>query len=213
MFNYLGSQEVDSIVFMGITNLPCGICWATNHADNVFLPNDLGCISLVGTTNDSVGQYLLALTLKAYINHGTTGFPIPAAEVNQAGIALWGRVESASAMVCTDVDTTTGSNKNLTAHTGCPTGINAVSNDISLLNIVPNPINTSAILKFNAIHAATYLLRVTDITGRILSSRQLQVTPGENTAVIERNNLTAGIYFMSLTEGQSLITRKFVVTD
>src|ERR1039458_1026053 len=30
IFNFLGSQVVDSIQFLGIDNLPCGLCWATN---------------------------------------------------------------------------------------------------------------------------------------------------------------------------------------
>jgi hypothetical protein len=208
--NFAGSQVIDSVQFTGVTNFPCGLCWSTNHSNNLFYPNDSGCLNLSGKTTDSVGQYPIELTLLAWVNGNTAPQLVPATLVTDAGIRLWIPV-IAEPGACPPIDTTTNSSKNVFA--SCTSGIEEINSNISSVNIAPNPISTKATLSFYAASAFNYQLRITDLMGRIIWSRELQVIPGQNTSVIERNNLPAGIYFLSLTDQNSVITRKFVVTD
>jgi hypothetical protein len=214
-FNFLGMQNVDSIRFVAIGNLPCGLCWATSNPTNTFKANEAGCINISGTTEDTAGQYQFTLTLDAFIN-GSSGIPADSVRVlpslvNETGIRVWYRVQNAAG-TCQPVDTSSSYTGN-TAHSGCPTAINEISSDISLLSITPDPVNTSAVMSFNAIKAEPCQMRISDIAGKVISSKELQVTPGLNTSVIERNNLPAGIYFMTLTQGKSVVTRKFAVVE
>jgi hypothetical protein len=208
--NFAGSQVIDSIQFTGVTNFPCGLCWSTNHANNLFYPNDLGCLNLSGTTSDSVGQYPIELTLTAWVNGNTTPQLVSAPLVTDAGIRLWIPV-IAEPGACPPIDTTTNSSKNVFA--SCASGIEEINSSISQLNITPDPVTIRAAVSFSAAKSSNYQLRMVDLTGRIIWAKELQVIAGQNTSVIERNGLPAGIYFLTLTDGKSVTTRKFVVAD
>lgn len=64
----ISGKNPDSIIFGGnaisitikidfIENLPCGLCWATNRANNTFPPGDTIAIKFSGIANDTPGQY------------------------------------------------------------------------------------------------------------------------------------------------------------
>ncbi len=46
-----------------INNIPAGMCWVTNKADNTFGPGEGGSLIIRGITNDKAGQYNLTLTV------------------------------------------------------------------------------------------------------------------------------------------------------
>jgi hypothetical protein len=211
-FNFQGQQSVDSIEFISIQNLPCGICWAVNKATKRYAANEDGCLTFTGTTTDNAGQYKLALALKAWINGQPTGLDIPASLVDQTGIRLFLRVK-APAGNCASVDTATNYQGNLTASLSCPTGINEVNSNVSALNIVPNPMNTEAVVSFIATNSADFTVRITDITGREVSVKQLDGKVGENRITIERNNLPAGTYFLVVNNGNHVVTKHFAITE
>ena len=116
-FDFLGHQNVDSIEFLSIDNLPCGLCWGVDQLDKRYTANEDGFLRIQGTTSDAVGQYKLALTLKVWINGGTTAQTIPANLVDQTGIRVFLRVKT-SAGSCPSVDTS-ASATNLTASVAC----------------------------------------------------------------------------------------------
>ena len=210
-FNFQGQQTVDSIEFMSVDNLPCGLCWSVNQVDKRYSANEDGCLRITGTTNDVVGQYKFALALKAWINGQPTGLSIPSSLVDQTGIRLFLRVKS-SGGACNNVDTAVAANNN-TAAINCPTGIAELSSGVSSLSIVPNPMNSEAVLSFIAEKNAAYTIRITDITGKEVSVKQLEGRAGENKTTIERNNLPAGVYFLSLNDGKNSVTKRFTVTE
>lgn len=211
-FNFQGQQSVDSIEFTSVGNLPCGVCWAVNKTTKRYAANEDGCITFTGTTTDNAGQYKLALALKAWINGQPTGLDIPASLVDQTGIRLFLRVK-APAGNCASVDTATNYQGNLTASLSCPTGINEVNSNVSALNIVPNPMNTEAVVSFVAATSADFTVRITDITGREVSVKQLDGKVGENRITIERNNLPAGTYFLVVNNGNHVVTKRFAITE
>ena len=54
-----GDDTVYHMRIESITNLPEGMCWATNKADNIFAANEGGSLIVRGITNDKTGQYNL----------------------------------------------------------------------------------------------------------------------------------------------------------
>ncbi|HLP21761.1 MAG TPA: T9SS type A sorting domain-containing protein [Chitinophagales bacterium] len=211
-FDFQGQQSVDSIEFVSIENLPCGLCWAVNQADKRYDANEDGCVSISGTTTDAAGQYKLALSLKAWINGQATGLTIPASLVDQTGIRLLLRVKASDA-ACVNADTSASANNLTATQGGCPNGINDVDAGVKSFSIVPNPMNNGAEISFVAEKSALYTVRVTDVTGKEISSVQVDAKAGENTTRIERNNLPAGVYFLSLTNGASVVTKRFSIAD
>ncbi|MCW5906668.1 MAG: T9SS type A sorting domain-containing protein [Chitinophagales bacterium] len=104
-FNFQGQQSVDSIEFLNIENLPCGLCWAFNKSTKRYNANEDGCLSISGTTTDAIGQYKLALTLKVWLNGTPVGVTVPPTLVDQLGIKLFVRVKANSGS-CASLDTT-----------------------------------------------------------------------------------------------------------
>ncbi|MBX2908800.1 MAG: T9SS type A sorting domain-containing protein [Chitinophagales bacterium] len=133
-----GSVNVYFIRIDSILNLPCGICWSTNKANNVFAGGEDGCIKFTGTTTDQVGQYKLKLAIKAQI---TQGIYNPQALIDPPGglmayentipnLRAYIRVKASSNSTCTSVDTTGIIFPNLTTSSLCsaiPTALSAIS--------------------------------------------------------------------------------------
>ncbi len=211
-FNFQGQQSVDSIKFNSIGNLPCGLCWSLNQADRTYTGNENGCIRITGTTNDPAGQYKLALNLIAWINGLSTGIPVSSSLASQAGISLYLRVKDNGSSNCANVDTSAGAT-NLTATTNCPVGIEDLNTAFTHLSITPNPVNSDAKLTFVAEKEAQFTMSVTDFRGAVVNRMELTSNTGVNEVMISRNNLSAGVYFISLSNGKQTVTKRFTVVD
>lgn len=211
-FNFQGQQTVDSMEFVSIGNLPCGLCWAVNDADKRYAAYEDGCIKISGTTNDASGQYKLTLSLKAWINGNPVGITVPASLVDQTGIALYVRVKDNAGANCPNVDTASSAN-NLTASSSCPVGVQDLAGNVSEFRILPNPMNSTASVSFFSERTETYTLKVADLTGKLVYTEELDVKQGYNNTTINRNSLPAGMYFLYLTDGRSTITKRFSIAD
>ncbi len=209
-FTFQGTHNIDSITIDTIYNLPCGLCWSLNKASRTYSAGEFGCINITGTTNDAVGQYNLRMVITAYLT-GASAQTIPPNLVDASGIKNWVRVSTAGG-ACTSVDTSSGA-ANQVAATVCPNGINEVAANVVSVNIMPNPMSSSAILSFIAERTANYSVKITDITGQVVSVKEIQAVSGVNTTSIERSHLSSGIYFLSLTDGVSSVTRRFTIAD
>ncbi len=211
-FSFQGQHNVDSIEFVSLNNLPCGLCWAVNKVNKRYAANEDGCLRISGLSNDNAGQYQLALGFNAWIDGIATAIPVSAFLSNQAGIKLFLRVKTNGSSNCPNVDTSSSAN-NLTATVGCSVGINDLNAEVSSVKIAPNPMTSSAVLSFNADKSLTYTMKITDVTGKEIESRILKATQGINEFEIKRNGLPAGIYFLSLTDGKGIIAKRFSVSE
>lgn len=212
VFNYLGTQDVDSIEFTSLNNLPCGLCWGVNQTDKRYNAGQDGCLRIQGTTNDNAGQYELNLALKAWINNGPQPITVPASLTKQAGIRIFLRVKNAGG-TCAPLDTAQSATYQTANAANCSVGINELASEVSGLQIMPNPMNNVATVNFMAEKAAVYTLTVSDMTGKAVSVKQVEVNAGGNTTTIERNNLPAGVYLLMINDGKTNVTRRFTVTD
>ncbi len=70
---------VQSLRIDSIENLPAGLCWATNKANNTYANQESGCIRVVGTPCAQPGQYQLRIWV--YVNVGITSLLVDAATV------------------------------------------------------------------------------------------------------------------------------------
>jgi len=90
------------------------------------------------------------------------------------------------------------------------TGINTVSNDVVSVEVYPNPVQNYLTFKFkDAQPGNEFIARILDITGRELANTNYTVRQNSNT--IDVSSLSAGIYFLSLSNSQEVIaTQKFI---
>jgi hypothetical protein len=79
-------------------------------------------------------------------------------------------------------------------------------------NVYPNPSNDKAFIDVIAdrgLEATS--LNVYNSIGALVSTKDVSVQKGTNTFTIETSNLTSGIYFVNISNGGSIITKKFLV--
>lgn len=225
----LGSTTVtiDSLKIDTIGNLPQGLCWATNKPNNTFGNEENGCINVSGTISDTVtpGQYSLYIVVDAWI-HGVGDVTINAA---QEGLFYYVRVKSSPADTCSRLVDTVGesatppTNRFIAYNAGnCSTGgvtcsealaIHDVISYINTLDIMPNPLNSEAIVKFNSTKTGKVIESITNLVGQEVYSKELQLVLGQNQHTITKGNLSAGIYVYSITDGQSVYSKKLVITE
>ena len=66
------------------------------------------------------------------------------------------------------------------------------------LQIMPNPVKQAANIIFNAGNEYNYLIKITDLSGRVLQVKQGLAVKGQNRISIDVHNFTTGIYIITL---------------
>ena len=88
----------------------------------------------------------------------------------------------------------------------------ATANDA--FTVYPNPANNTFNAVINSNEAGTYGLKISDVAGRLHINKTLTITKGSQTIPVDVNQLSAGIYFVTLTgadgkeETQKLVIMK-----
>jgi hypothetical protein len=77
------------------------------------------------------------------------------------------------------------------------------------LNIYPNPANQSFTIQFNKpVHLDKYSVVISDVNGKIVFAKQYQQN---DTELIDCSNLTNGLYFVTISNGESTVTQKLII--
>jgi hypothetical protein len=208
--------RIDSIL-----NLPCGICWATNKANNVFASGEDACIKFTGTTTDQPGQYKLRLVVKAQITPGPYN---PQALVEPPGglsayenvvpnTKLYVRVKANGSAACAAVDTSAMANNLIGNPTNCITGVSNTNLRLSGLKMMPNPIYSTAIVSWHAAESTETKAFVLDVMGRKVWSKEISALAGENQFLFQRETLASGWYWMSIVAGNTTTYQRFYISD
>jgi hypothetical protein len=97
---------LQNIQITSLTNLPCGLCWASNSSSNTINGNSSGCIRVTGTSNEAPGEYNVLVYAKATVS--LFGIPVTLGPLNidsALGLYYYVRVRTPDG-VCAPVDTT-----------------------------------------------------------------------------------------------------------
>ena len=210
--------RVDYIIIDSVLNLPCGIKWSTSAqgaaTKHRFENQERGCIRFWGTTDDASGQYKLQIKVKAKVSLLPNEVPY---EAEALGFRVDVRLkDNAAAMVCPDVDTTSGATlltascKSVDVDTFFFVGVNEIAS-INSFGFYPNPTNGTATVSFTADKAATYTARIINIFGAEVSREVLNVSAGLNVNKLDVSTLANGVYIYTITDGKNLQTQRFVV--
>jgi len=210
---------MDSLTVLQITNLPSGLCWATNKASNTWGNQENGCIQVTGTTMAAPGQYQLDILINAY-----TSFPVSPLTTSAAiaGLYYFVRVNCDASAPVNRIDTTHETTTDtILLYSAAPynqtmctnVGVQQVEETVQSLSVYPNPFTTQAEVSFSSAKAAMMTEKITSIIGSTVYSNQLDVKVGANSHVINRNALAAGVYFYTITDGSTSFTKRLVITE
>ncbi|MEO6168853.1 MAG: T9SS type A sorting domain-containing protein, partial [Chitinophagales bacterium] len=80
------------------------------------------------------------------------------------------------------------------------------------IGVFPNPVsnNENINLFFTAANAGRYTIQVLDINGRVVKNISQYFEAGDQQLAIETATLTEGMYFISLSDGASAVSTKFI---
>jgi len=78
------------------------------------------------------------------------------------------------------------------------------------LSVYPNPCNESVHLSFNETKFGTGLIQITDFKGTLLKEIQQAYVSGSNSAIIQLNGLSSGIYFLNWISNDKIKTVKLI---
>ncbi len=213
--------HMDSLTIVSISNLPTGLCWATNKTTNTFANQENGCIKVTGTSCAKPGQYKLNIIVKAYTS---LGLPLTTS-ADVAGLYYYVRVNCDANSPIIPVDTTQTSADSIILYSAAPynqaactvwctsLGVNAVEENIQSLNVYPNPFTSQAVVTFSSVKAGMMTEKITSVIGNVVYSNQVDVKLGQNSHVIERNQLASGVYFYTITDGTTTFTKRLVISE
>ncbi|MCW3125617.1 MAG: hypothetical protein JWO03_1275 [Bacteroidetes bacterium] len=100
-FTTVQSLPVQSLKIDTISNLPPGLCWTTNAANNTFAGGAAGVIVVSGTPTGPVGQYQLRIIVDVTLTGIGT---LPNQNAAQSGLRYWIRTKCPT-VACTTLDT------------------------------------------------------------------------------------------------------------
>jgi hypothetical protein len=200
----VNSLKIDSLY------LPAGLTWRTSSLDNTFSTGQDGVILVEGITNVHPAIYKLRIIVD--VNTTIGNFSAVDAET-LAHLRYHVRI-TYPGLPCPAIDPA-DSNDVITEYpfietwpTGFASGINS---EIVDLSISPNPFSGTANVVFASEVEGVYTMKMTNLIGALVSTKEVNVTTGTNELSISSNGMSAGIYLLSLSNGHSTITRKVVI--
>lgn len=177
-------------VINGVNGLPPGLSYNC-FPSNCSVPGDSsGCVGIVGTPTQG-GTYTISLDTEIGINVPPT-IPLiggTVLEIPIPGIS-WDQEISGVAAIG---DENEGS--------------------LAFQGVGPHPFSSTTTLHFFSVKPAQIDLEVRDITGRLVASERMRAQAGDNTHVLDGSAWGAGIYLLSLSNGERKVTEKLVVTE
>lgn len=77
--------------------------------------------------------------------------------------------------------------------------------------IYPNPTTTTSTVEFNLVNASEVSISITDLSGKIVSERNLgQLNAGANATEINTTSFNAGIYYVTVSSNGNSVTKKLI---
>ncbi len=202
----VNSLKIDSLY------LPAGLTWHTSSPNNTFTTGQDGVILVSGTTNVAQGVYKLRIVVD--VNTTIGNFSAVDAEA-LAHLRYHVRVRDYYCS-CPAIDPADSGNV-YTAYSclydSVPSniGISELNPGIGSVRVIPNPFSGAAKVEFNSAVSGTYSLKLTNLLGAVVSSREVEIYAGQNELMLDRNGLSSGIYLLSISNDNGIVTRKVTI--
>ena len=194
---FLGSWPVDSMELISVTGMPSGLSFGCDISNCVLPGNTLTCAYVNGTTNDPVGVYPLTILVNVY-THGTIDL---------------GFIQYPYA---TDLYSELGTYENVPGYkisisSGNPSSFDVFNSyKLSLLQNLPNPFNSSTIIKFHSSELCDLEFFVVNSLGQIVFSQDISASPGLNSFEFNES-LPYGIYSYSIKSNSEIVTKRMII--
>lgn len=179
--------DIDSIVVDSIYGLPSGFNLVSENENALkfyFLGGTTSCMVLTGTASAAdIGTYPL------YVS-GLSWADVLGVPTSQPFIVDWYELEVV----------------------GTSTSIESFKdNQFDVKQNVPNPFNNQSTIEFNLPYEDMVSIKLFDVVGKVVDSKEVRGNVGVNTYVLDARNLVNGVYFYNIIFGNQKITKRFVI--
>lgn len=89
--------------------------------------------------------------------------------------------------------------------------VNQIHDAVTSVMVFPNPVSSNATLMFDMKQAGNMEYQITDVTGKVMSTKNIFADQGFQTHAIDMSALTNGIYFLTMTTNGFQKTLNLVV--
>lgn len=183
----------------GIENLPIGLTYACNPPSCAFPKKSFGCVIINGTpaATNPIRVYDLFIKGKVYS-------PL---------LALAGLTDGYDLTFPGDIAPGKYSISLLAANDAkcMASATNDLSDEISNLNVSPNPTSVSSTVVIEAKLSGLFRFDVYDLFGKSVLQRPLSIQAGFNRIDIATESLSNGVYIYALSKGNRVSSGKLIV--
>lgn len=88
-------------------------------------------------------------------------------------------------------------------------GVNELAQNVKI-ETYPNPVTEGVSITLNSEKQRIVKLQITDITGRVVSAQNWQLSTGINQKSVDLNNFIKGAYMLQVIENQNVISKKII---
>ncbi len=175
----------NKIVLNSITGLPQGLTFACIPSNCEFPGNATNCAVINGVTHDPVGEYLLTIKVTPWVTIGTDPTVIP---YQQETISYY-------KIMVNPFNSTQSLNPNA----------------FSVSQNTPNPSDRNCDIYYTLTSKADVEIRLMNAIGKEVQKISTSGNAGTNKYELNTAGLAQGIYFYSVFNGQTTITKRMVV--
>jgi hypothetical protein len=181
----IGTVLFDKFVLNSITGLPQGLSYSCLPSNCEFPAGATNCAVISGTTNDPVGEYVLTIKVTPWVIfvQGTPSTPY------QQEILTYYKI------VVNPANSTQSLNPNT----------------FTVSQNMPNPSDNASDIYYTLTNKADVDIRLMNAIGKEVQRIRTSGNPGVNKYELNTAGLAQGIYFYSVFNGQTTITKRMVV--
>ena len=193
----LADWPVDSMNLVSIDGLPNGLTLSCAYSNCVLPGSVLTCASVDGVTTDPEGVYPVTIWVDVY-THGTLDL----------GLIQY--------PLSTSLYEATGSYESVNGYKIVITSANSLeiinSNELALLQNIPNPTNGLTTIKFNTPISDVITLLITDMFGKVVFSEDISSVVGMNELNLNLN-LSSGVYNYSIQNDEEILSKRMIISE
>jgi hypothetical protein len=188
---------LDSLQILEVNGMPEGFSYACNTPGCKFLKNEIGCAAIYGKAANpaDLGQHNLTISAMIWVSGLPNGIPLtfPNPAIAPGNYYLYILEENSPNCVVY-------------------TNVSEVNSDFESIRNLPNPFSGITTIEIDSREAGAYQFQVTDMLGRVLHTRGVQINSGLNSIEFDGSNLPDGLYIYSFSNGQSRVARKMLIS-
>lgn len=196
-FDFNGSNvDLDSIEVITVAGFPAEFGYQYGNSTGVWPSSTPGCAVFESASPATLGNHTIDIDAKIWATIATIPISIDTTVSDYIIRVKADQAAYDADTFCTNAHVSGIYNYELS-------GVNAMYN-------TPNPFMDNTDVKFTADNPADYTFQVHNLMGELVYEREITAGRGQNTIQFDGSELSSGVYFYNITDGNKALTTRMV---